>query len=81
LASKKLSAAQLKTTTFYLLYTQPALREVKHIKCYQDYYPKLTRNVWVGVLNDQTLTTRMDVPGIEPTYASGKEANVLTHSI
>jgi hypothetical protein len=81
LASKKLSAAQLKTTMFYLSYTQPALRGVKHIKCYQDYYPKLTRKVWVGVLNDQTLTTHMDVPGIEPTYASGKEANVLTHSI
>jgi hypothetical protein len=41
----------------------------------------LKRNTGVGVHIDQILTTHMDLLGMEPTYASGKEAHVLIYYI
>jgi hypothetical protein len=38
-------------------------------------------NIGIGVLIDQILTTHMNVPGMEPAYASGKEAHVLIYNI
>jgi hypothetical protein len=55
--------------------------ETSETKFYQNYYPKLRRNIGVGVLTDQILTARMTVPGMEPAYASGGETPVLTHYI
>jgi hypothetical protein len=77
---RELIAAGLKIAMF-LSSTHSALRQVKHIKCYQNYYPKLGRNIGVGVLIDQMSTTHMNVPGMEPTYASGKEAHVIIYYI
>jgi hypothetical protein len=57
--------AGLKIIVFFLSYTQPALRQVKHIKFYQNYYPKLRRNTGVGVVIERILTTYMNVSGIE----------------
>jgi hypothetical protein len=76
-----MTAAELKITMFCLSYTHPALKQVKHIKCYQNYYKKLRRNIGVGVIIDQILTMHMNVPGMEPTFASGKEAHVLIYYI
>jgi hypothetical protein len=59
----------------------PNAKTGQNIKCYQNYYPKFRRNIGVGVLVDQILTTHMKVPGMEPTYASGKEAHVLMYYI
>jgi hypothetical protein len=75
---REMTTAGLKIM-FCLSYTHPALRQVKHIKCYENYYPKLRRNIGVDVLIDQTLTTHMNVPGMETTYASGMEAHVLIY--
>jgi hypothetical protein len=58
-----------------------APRQVKHKKCYQNYYPKLRRNIGEGALIDHILTTHMNVPGMEPIYASGKDAHVLIYYI
>jgi hypothetical protein len=69
-----MTVAGLKITVFCLSGTHPALRQVKHTKFHQKYYPRLRRNIAVGVLTDQILTTFMNVPGMEPTYATGKEA-------
>jgi hypothetical protein len=66
---------------FCFSHTHPARRQVRHVKCYQIYYPKLRRNIGVGVLINQILTTNMNVPEMEPTYASGKEAHVLIYYI
>jgi hypothetical protein len=74
-------AAGLKITMFSLSYVHPIQRHVKHIKCYQNYYPKLRRNTGVGILIDQILTTHMNDPKMELTYASGKEANALMYYI
>jgi hypothetical protein len=74
-------AAGLKITMFSLPYIHQAPRQVKHIKYYQIYYPKLRRNIGVGVLIDQILPTHMNVPGIERTYALGKEAHVLRDGV
>jgi hypothetical protein len=48
---------------------------------FHQYYPTLRRNIRVGVLIDLILTTHMNVPGMEPKYASGKEAHVLINYI
>jgi hypothetical protein len=76
---KEMIAAGLNITVLSCIH--PALRQVKHIKFRQNYYPRLRRNIGVGVLIDQILTTHMNVPGMEPTYASGKEAHVLIYYI
>jgi hypothetical protein len=68
-------AAELKITTFNLSYMHQAPRQVKHIQYYQIYYTRLRRNIGVGILIDQILTTHMNAPGMEPTYASGKVAH------
>jgi hypothetical protein len=78
---QEMIAAVLKITMFCLSYTHPALRQVKHIKLNQNYYPKLRGNIGVCVLTDQILTTCMNVPEMENKYASGEEAHVLTHYI
>jgi hypothetical protein len=70
-------AAGLKITMFCLSFTYPALRQMKHIKCYQNYYPKLRRNESIDIHIDQILTTQINVPEMEPTYAPGKEVHVL----
>jgi hypothetical protein len=74
---REMTAAGLKKTMFCLSYMHPAVRQVKHIKCYQNYHPKLRRNIGAAILTDQILNTHMNVPGMEPTYASCKEAHVL----
>jgi hypothetical protein len=76
---RQMTAAGLKITMFCMSYTYPALRQVKHIKCYQNYCPKLRRNIRVRVITDNLLTKHMNVPGMEPTYASGEEAHVLIY--
>jgi hypothetical protein len=73
---REMISAGLKITKFCLSYMHQAPRQVRHTKYYQNYYPKLRRNI-VGVLMDQILTTHMNVPGMEPTYASAKGAHVL----
>jgi hypothetical protein len=74
-------ASGLKITMFSLSYMHQAPRQVKHVKYYQIYYPRLSRNIVIGVLIDQILTTHMNVPGMERTYASGNEAHVLIYYI
>jgi hypothetical protein len=73
--------AGLKVVMFCLSYTHPALRQVEHITFQQNYYPELRRSIEVSVLIDQILTTIMNVPGMEPTHASGKEAHALIYCI
>jgi hypothetical protein len=68
-----MTAAGLNMTVFCLSYVHPGLTQVRHTKCYQNYYPKLRRNIEVGVLIDQILTTDMKVPEKEHKYASGKD--------
>jgi hypothetical protein len=75
------NATGLKITMFSLSYMHQAQRQVKHIKYYQIYYPGLRRYTGVGVPIDQILTTHINVPGIEPTYASGKEVHELIYYI
>jgi hypothetical protein len=57
---KEMIVAELKIM-FYLSYMHPTLRQVKHTKFHQNYYPKLRRNLKAGVLIDQILTTHMNV--------------------
>jgi hypothetical protein len=76
LGLREMTAAALKITMF-LSYTSPPLRKFFFFKSYQNCYPKFRRNTGVGVLIDQILTTNLNVPGMERTYASGKEAHVL----
>jgi hypothetical protein len=45
---KKKTAAGLKTTMFSLSYMHHVPIQVKHIKCYQNYYPKLRINIGAG---------------------------------
>jgi hypothetical protein len=71
---RQMIAVGLKITIFCLSYRQSALRQAK-------YYPQLRRYTGVGVLIDQMLTTHMNVPGMEPTYAPGKKAHVLIYYI
>jgi hypothetical protein len=65
-------AAGLKITMFSLPYLHQAPRQVKHIKYYQIYYPKMRKNIGVGVFIDHILTTHMNVPGMERAYVSGR---------
>jgi hypothetical protein len=37
--------------------------------------------MWVGVLIDQISITQINVPGMEPTYASGKDTHVFIYYI
>jgi hypothetical protein len=76
---RQMTAAGLNITMFCLKYTHPALRQVKHTNFHQNYYSKLRRNIGEGAVIDQILTTHMNVPGMEPTYASDKEVHVLIY--
>jgi hypothetical protein len=77
---RELLATGLKTTVFCLSYTQSAVRQVKHIKCYRNHL-KLRRNIGASVRADQVSATHMNVLGMKCTYASGKEAHVLIYDI
>jgi hypothetical protein len=59
----------MKITILSLSYMQQAPRQVKHIKFYQNYYPKFEINRGVGVLTVQILTTHINVSQMECTCA------------
>jgi hypothetical protein len=80
LAAKR-TAAGLMITVFCLSYIHPALRQIKDIKFCQNYYSTLRQIIGEGFLINQTLITHMNVPGIESTYASSKEACMLMYYV
>jgi hypothetical protein len=54
---REMIVAALKIMVFCSPYLHPALREAKHLKYYQNYYPKLRRNIGVDVFINEILTT------------------------
>jgi hypothetical protein len=77
---REMIAAGLKITVFCLSYLHPVPRQLEHIKFHQN-YSKLRRYIGICVLIDHILTTHMNIHGMEPAYASCKEAHVLIYYI